>query len=399
MKNIEECRISKMSPHEWLISLPIIWIFSGQLITSDSYKAMIALSLISLITSIWQYGYQIIIHNIITNKWIQVIGIMLISTIFYKEYNSSVSNSSLRSYAIMLVLLVSLPKVLSYKIFSHLHWLLLTSSFIMLSYTTLNMYYWENPRSLWDINPIPYTTISAAIAISSICYLLTSEIKNTRTVAITSFIFSFNSLVTGLSRGPFLALFISLFIVVIFTYRKQNIKHIRLVTVIVAMLLSVSIHSNLVTERVKNTENAISTIQQGGTDTSIGARIKLWSSSIYLIFENPILGLGNKEKLYREELANNGIIEQETVQWGHYHNQYVNTLVKQGFIGLALLILLVGYPLLRIKVLDTLPASIILGVLSVFWVSALTDIPLNHAQPLIIFIALIYLCWVQSKEE
>lgn len=399
MKFIEKTITNKISPHEWLICLPIIWAFSGQLISSDSYKAMIVLSVISLITSVWNYGCKTIIHNITKNKWTQVVGIMLLSTIFYKEYNSSISNGSLRAYAIMFVFLVSFPDKLSDKLFHNLHWLLLISSLFMLTYTTLNMYIWNNPRALWDINPIPYTTISAAVATGSICYFLTTKKKEIRNISIIAFIFSFNSLVIGLSRGPFLALLCSLFIVVIFTQRKKCLKYGRLLSVLTVTILSFTIHSSLVSERVKSTENAIETIKQGETDTSIGARIKLWHSSVYSIFEKPILGLGSKEKSFREELANKGIIEQDTAQWGHYHNQYVNILVKQGLVGLALLIVLFFFPLSQVRKLYTLPASIVLGVLTVFWVSALTDIPINHAQPLIMFITLISLCWIQSKEE
>ncbi|MEZ8761343.1 O-antigen ligase family protein, partial [Vibrio splendidus] len=214
-----------------------------------------------------------------------------------------------------------------------------------------------------------------------------------------TFIFSFNSLVVGLSRGPFLALLCSLFIVVIFTQRKKCLKYGRLLSVIAIAVSSIIIHSSLVTERVRNTENAIETIKQGGTDTSIGARLKLWHSSIYSIFEKPILGLGNEEKSFREELASKGVIEQETTQWSHYHNQYINTLVKQGGVGLALLMLLIIYPLTQLKFLDTLPASMVLGVLVIFWVAALTDIPMNHAQPLIMYITLISLNLLQEKKE
>lgn len=399
MKLIEKIRINKTSPHEWLICLPIIWVFSGQLINSDSYKAMIVLSVISLITSVWKYGCKTIIHNITKNKWIQFIGVMLLSTIFYKEYNNSISNGSLRAYAIMFVFLISFPNKLSNKLFHNLHWLLFISSLFMLTYTILNMYYWNNPRALWDINPIPYTTISATVAIGSVCYLLTSKTKQVCNVSLITFIFSFNSLVIGLSRGPFLALLCSLFIVVIFTQRKKCLKYGRLLSVIAIAVSSIIIHSSLVTERVRNTENAIETIKQGGTDTSIGARLKLWHSSIYSIFEKPILGLGNEEKSFREELASKGVIEQETTQWSHYHNQYINTLVKQGGVGLALLMLLIIYPLTQLKFLDTLPASMVLGVLVIFWVAALTDIPMNHAQPLIMYITLISLNLLQEKKE
>jgi len=168
---------------------------------------------------------------------------------------------------------------------------------------------------------------------------------------------------------------------------------------IFVMLLSITINSSLVTERVKTTEESISTVKAGGTDSSIGARLELWKSSTHLILEYPILGLGNKEKLYREELANNGTIAPSTTKWSHYHNQYIDTFVKQGFLGLFLLILLVVYPLTQIKYLDTLPASIILGILSTFWVAALTDNPMNNAQPLIVFLALISLVLQNIRKE
>ncbi|MDH5905162.1 O-antigen ligase family protein [Vibrio splendidus] len=391
MKDIKMVNINKIDLYEWIILLPIIWAFSGQLLTSDAYKAMIAMSIVSLAVSVWRYGYNTIIDNIANNRWIQIIGIMLISSIFYKEYSGAVSSGVLRAYAIMLISLICLPKALTHKLLKNLHWLLLISSLTMLTYTILNMYHWGNPRALWDINPIPYTTISSAVAISSLCYFLTSTSKEIRNVSLITLIFSFNALVIGLSRGPFLALLCSMFITIIFIHIKKSLNYSKLLSAIFVMLLSITINSSLVTERVKTTEESISTVKAGGTDSSIGARLELWKSSTHLILEYPILGLGNKEKLYREELANNGIIAPSTTQWSHYHNQYIDTFVKQGFLGLFLLILLVVYPLTQIKYLDTLPASIILGILSTFWVAALTDNPMNNAQPLIVFLALISL--------
>jgi len=84
MKDIKMVNINKIDLYEWIILLPIIWAFSGQLLTSDAYKAMIAMSIVSLAVSVWRYGYNTIIDNIANNRWIQIIGIMLISSIFYK---------------------------------------------------------------------------------------------------------------------------------------------------------------------------------------------------------------------------------------------------------------------------------------------------------------------------
>lgn len=396
MNNIKKSKVSKTNPLELLISLPFLWVFSGQLTTSGSYKYMVILSIISIIISCWFYGYKTILNNISSNKWIQIIGIMLISTIFYKEYNGSSSNGTLRAYAVMFVFLVSLPRTLSYKLFNQLHWYLLLSSVFMLIYTMLNMYYWNIPRALWNINPIPYTTISAAVAISSICHILLSSTKETRIVSLIALILSFNALVTGLSRGPFLALLVSFSIVLVFIYSKKTLKYTRLLMVIIVFLFSLVANSSLVTDRIKSTENAITTTKNGGTDTSIGVRLQLWKSSVYLIFENPILGLGNKEQLHREQLASKGIIEKEVVQWEHYHNQYIDTLIKQGIVGFILLLLLLFYPLTLIKELNILPTSIVLGVLSIFGVASLTDIPISHTQPLIMFIALISLSLMQK---
>jgi O-antigen ligase len=394
IKNFDKTKIYNL-----VISMPIIWAFSGQLVSSDSYKSMVTLSILSLIVSLWQYGYKTIFSNFKTNRWIQVVGLMLLVAVFYKEYNSSASNGVLRGYAVMLVALIALPKTLSHKITNNIHWYLLMSSSILLLYTSMNTYYWGNPRALWDINPIPYTTISATVAISSICIFLISSRKEACLVSTLSFLFSFNSLVIGLSRGPILALLSSFFVVTVFLFIKKHLNYTKLIAIILFSIFSLTLHSSLVTERVKKTEDAITTIKQGGTDTSIGARINLWRSSIHSIFVNPILGLGSQEKDYREELAQQGVIDKGTAYWDHYHNQYIDILVKQGFIGLIFLTILMFYPLTQLRKMNIISSSIVLGVLSTFWVASMTDIPVSHTQPLIMFIALISLNWPQEKSE
>lgn len=397
MNSITESGIKNITPREWIISLPLVWAFSGQLVNSSSYKTMVILSTLSILISCWSYGYKEIIKNITRNKWLQLISLMLITTIAYKEYNVSSSNGELRAYATILVFFISLPKQLANKLFNNLHWLLLISSIFMLIYVTLNTYYWSIPRALWDINPIPYTTISASVAISSACGFFMSNKNNFRKISLIAFTLSLNCVLIGLSRGPLLALLCSLVIVTAFIfYRNKMLMRNRLLSIITIIALSISFNSSHLIERLKNTENSISMIQKGGSDTSIGARLNLWNASIHSIFEKPIFGLGNKEQSYREELAKIGTINQETAKWEHYHNQYLNTLVKKGFVGFALLILLLLYPITQLRKLDTLPASIVLGVLSTICVAGITDIPIEHTQTLIMFMALISLSLLQE---
>lgn len=70
----------------------------------------------------------------------------------------------------------------------------------------------------------------------------------------------------------------------------------------------------------------------------------------------------------------------------HYHNQFLNKMVKSGSLGLILLISILIYPLARVKHLQPLTKYITIGAVTLFFIAGLTDVPFNHPQPLMLYL-------------
>lgn len=86
--------------------------------------------------------------------------------------------------------------------------------------------------------------------------------------------------------------------------------------------------------------------QQDTVTSSLGFRFDMWRGATHLALEKPLLGWG--EEGYAEgmgALAEAGVIHPATAGFGHAHNQFIDTLAKQGALGLAGLLLLYGAPL------------------------------------------------------
>uniref|UniRef100_UPI003CC9172E O-antigen ligase family protein n=1 Tax=Vibrio splendidus TaxID=29497 RepID=UPI003CC9172E len=81
----------------------------------------------------------------------------------------------------------------------------------------------------------------------------------------------------------------------------------------------------------------------------------------------------------------------------HYHNQFLDNMVKSGTIGLLFIIGLLIYPLIKIKSLNEENRYIVIGLTSLFFIAGLTDVPFNHPQPLLMY--LLFLVPICSKHK
>jgi len=82
--------------------------------------------------------------------------------------------------------------------------------------------------------------------------------------------------------------------------------------------------------------------------TSIGSRLEMWKSSLYIIKENPVFGVGEgnfEEK--NVELIEKGLINPDVRRFNHSHSEFLTTLVEQGLIGFTFLLFLFFNPLMK----------------------------------------------------
>ncbi len=84
----------------------------------------------------------------------------------------------------------------------------------------------------------------------------------------------------------------------------------------------------------------------GNAHTSVGVRLEMWRTGLHLVWEHPFMGWG--ERNYIEPMLRN--IQDEMAKpiihsFNHIHNEYLDALVKRGFVGLTALLLIYLIPL------------------------------------------------------
>ncbi len=85
----------------------------------------------------------------------------------------------------------------------------------------------------------------------------------------------------------------------------------------------------------------------GKQDTSVGARLAMWSVAFQEIGKAPVLGHGNQGWLeVRDAAIAEGRLSSFSSGFTHLHNEYLNVAFKRGLVGLALYLALYLVPML-----------------------------------------------------
>lgn len=163
--------------------------------------------------------------------------------------------------------------------------------------------------------------------------------------------FSVISIIVGLlcnkSRGSWLT---ELLVVPIATFRylKQNMKYLAVVLAVFLGIIGFIASNPQYVQRVKSIANTT-------TDTSNTSRISVWKSSVAMIRDYPVTGIGAGRfaEFYRENNKYNyGYIEYKKIksykgrlhsQLLGAHNNFLQIAAESGIIGLAGLLYFVGY--------------------------------------------------------
>lgn len=101
-----------------------------------------------------------------------------------------------------------------------------------------------------------------------------------------------------------------------------------------------------VKERFEEATQQVSLFQEGKVNTSVGRRLDMWRAAYQLVQEKPMFGWGKDG--YQQGmvvLAKQGEVHKRTAAFNHLHNDFIDRVVKHGFIGLVALLLLYLLPL------------------------------------------------------
>ncbi|WP_100268397.1 O-antigen ligase family protein [Vibrio fluvialis] len=236
------------------------------------------------------------------------------------------------------------------------------------------------------INSIPYASISALLGLLSLHVALSTKSTKTKFLFGVFAILPVISLVLTESRGVWLAFACALFVLFLnkfrFTFKKVALLLILLSSVV--FMLS----GSFIEQRIEQTRYEFEQIQKGNMNTSIGLRVQMWRAAVKLAEGNWLLGLGNEhfeklELLYKQNKVSKALYDYHPP---HYHNQFIDSVVKSGLIGLSFLLLLLVLPLYLVRHSNKNLKNVVISVVMLYAIMGLTDAPFYNGQTFILYV-------------
>ncbi|TKF74753.1 O-antigen ligase family protein [Vibrio sp. F13] len=369
-----------------IILLPIIWIFSGFLIFNGGDKNIVALIIVSIIVSIIYYKKETIKKDHNYTYFLTLFTSALVGSVYY--ITIGFGSGEVRSYIAISLYLLVLPRRLINS--EQLKWMVFLGACVSVALLTYNRYELNIVRGVNSFNPIPYSIALSVYAITALYLFLFKKSK----ISIISFALLLVGIFITETRGAiFPVISVSIMMCCLTLFRIQRIKNKHLFFAIIPISLAILSSLNVLSDRIEDTKVEIERITSGDMNSSIGFRLQFWAAAQQLYIKSPIYGLGdshkeNLQKLYKEGKVSNSIARYSPT---HYHNQYIDKLVKNGAIGFLLLLIIQLIPCI-IASKKKLPSRYLTYSLTTLVVlSGLTDTPMSQPFSLIPILIVTYL--------
>ena len=387
-------KITRNNISIFIIILPLIWAFSGLFILDNGSKILNALVPIAIFVRFIHLGCKGIPNNFKNNKflWMLFLGFILC---LIAHFTYGVSSNTFRVLSLVTLYLIVLPKSYIDSIsLKKLIWLLSISLLIFLSiqYTNGNLF-----NRAWTINPIRVGIISGFVSIINLYYFIESKTKENQWI---SFIFAFISLaplILSLSRGAWLAYFFGLTVLFMRFLDLKKISLKKVIGIMIIVIVSGVVLKEPIEKRLVKTKMEFEQIKNNDMGSSIGLRFQMWQAGITIIKDNWLVGVGDIGQVkVKEAMVAQGKYTQEAARFVHFHNQWINDLAKYGIIGLLFTLLIIAYPLYKIK--NRHNKDIFLILICMYLVLSITDMPFERAHQFYFYLILTYILINKNKE-
>lgn len=134
-------------------------------------------------------------------------------------------------------------------------------------------------------------------------------------------------------------------VLILFGYRSMLPRFtlpIFLLVLLAGLAAVVMVPGTGVKQRV---EQAISDVrlyqQEDNVHTSVGARFEMWKAGLLALSAAPLTGMGEQGlQRHIQTLADEDKVDQIVTQFGHLHNEFIDTAARRGLLGLAVLLIL-----------------------------------------------------------
>jgi len=250
----------------------------------------------------------------------------------------------------------------------------------------------DMPRAHLNYNPIPFATGLALVLISALFLAVTSSTPGVKLCSWTMTLLLFVALAMTGTRGVALPVTLLLGATITYLlYKNARSNRNAVIGAILIILITMTAGAFILQNRIDATLNEMILIESGDETGSIGLRLQFWKAALEMSTFEPLTGLGESHKSVFQDLARQGVVNEAAANYApyHYHNQFLDTLVKRGIPGfLALLALLLTPAAIALRHFrkNKLVLGSILGITFMYTVASLTDVPFNHPVTINLFV-------------
>ncbi|MFP2770809.1 O-antigen ligase family protein [Oceanisphaera sp. KMM 10153] len=253
-------------------------------------------------------------------------------------------------------------------------------------------------------NPIPYATSAGALLMSCLCFLFRSNAsRGYKLLYAVGVIGASIAIVFSGTRGVWLAVLVMMLLLALPLLRKTSLKGALTTLIVGSLLVSGSIYAlgDKLKSRYQQTSREFASIANSNLNTSIGIRLQLWQRGADYILQNPVLGTGTAGYLQKvEQDKSAGIITPVAALQAkaHFHNQYIDTLVRTGVLGLVALLLWMLLPVWLLRKSGSPLNICTLAIAGTILVAGITDVPFHHTHIIYFYSMLMGIMLLKSQE-
>ncbi|GAL14654.1 O-antigen ligase [Vibrio astriarenae] len=338
MKNSEIKSMYKINkivrPHSVVLLFPLLW---GLSINFSYEKAILH----------WAYvaGLFCVIGLIIpkSNLKASLSNPIFILTTLFTIYASicyftiGFSSSLIRASLSALLIMLFTPKDILIQHRRTLFVCTIICAVIAICFSSYQSYILDLSRSHWRINPIPYTTFSCCIAIIAFYWSFHIKGKMCSLLLVVSCSVSLASLYVAQTRGVWLAFSGGILVSILILFLKdRTIRLSLLFTHLVLFGATTLLFHGKVEQRIEQTRVEATKIQEENYHTSFGSRLQMWDAGLKIIQQEGVWGVGDRHSEIKRKMYLDGKLSKSVVSWTHYHNIFIDSLVRYGFLGSCL---------------------------------------------------------------
>lgn len=377
----------------FIFTAPFLWLVSGMVLIPDGDNYMGVVCLLSSFFIVLLKGRPNLCQQLVKDKVLLIYLSYLLYAVFSYFYHGY-SSRELKAILFSTLYLIVFPREMYSK--KLLESMIIVGSLSIIALSYYQYFFLDMTRVGGHVNSNVMAAYFGIVCILCACFALYSSTILYKVLYGVLFLLSIISVSMTLTRGVVLPLFFVFFVLLFFRYIKTR-KRKLLFFCLFPMLLSACVLKIFFQERLGHIKQEANMIAQGNLNSSLGMRFQLWSASYHSIFEHPLFGLGdnyeNEFYSYRKQgLITERLFKATKVQ-SHYHNQYIDRLVKHGFLGVLMLALLVLYPAFFFFSFGylSLYSVAFLGVALHLSFAGLTDVPFNHSYIVYMYFLLVFI--------